>query len=358
MRDERFVNASVGFDLPRMLPTFRVTMGIPGASSALAVAARYGIPPDVMDRAQTLLPEHAIGREDVLRRIQDEQIAAQMARRAAEDELREATKLRVELEAQRELQRAREYERISKDGRELLAALRRARDEVREAEGRIKQRKPVSRRSVTQGEALDTVAAQVAIGGALSPAVARRAEGPGVMRRAAREDELKPGVRAFVPRLGSSVEVLERPARGQLRVAAGPMKLFVGVHEVQFDEGPAREEKRERDDDRAQRTSSRSECDASGQRRCESRTADASRQQHLRRSRAARRTMPSRWWTRSSIGLYGAESIEWLRAAGHGTGALKAAVRDHLKRSPHVERSRAADPEDGGDAFTVLWLKS
>ncbi len=41
---------------------------------------------------------------------------------------------------------------------------------------------------------------------------------------------------------------------------------------------------------------------------------------------------------------------------GHGTGALKQAVREHLKLSSHVTSSEPADPEDGGDAFTVFWL--
>jgi DNA mismatch repair protein MutS2 len=42
---------------------------------------------------------------------------------------------------------------------------------------------------------------------------------------------------------------------------------------------------------------------------------------------------------------------------GHGTGKLKAAVRDHLKASTYVDRSAPAAPEDGGDAFTVFWIK-
>jgi len=42
---------------------------------------------------------------------------------------------------------------------------------------------------------------------------------------------------------------------------------------------------------------------------------------------------------------------------GHGTGAMKAAVREHLALSPFVERSAPADKDDGGDAFTVFWLK-
>jgi DNA mismatch repair protein MutS2 len=42
---------------------------------------------------------------------------------------------------------------------------------------------------------------------------------------------------------------------------------------------------------------------------------------------------------------------------GHGTGALKLAVRAHLAASSYVEHSRAADPDAGGDAFTVFWIK-
>jgi DNA mismatch repair protein MutS2 len=42
---------------------------------------------------------------------------------------------------------------------------------------------------------------------------------------------------------------------------------------------------------------------------------------------------------------------------GHGTGAMKAAVREHLRASTYVEQSRAAEPDEGGDAFTVFWLR-
>jgi DNA mismatch repair protein MutS2 len=41
---------------------------------------------------------------------------------------------------------------------------------------------------------------------------------------------------------------------------------------------------------------------------------------------------------------------------GHGTGALKLAVRSHLSAATHVRRARPAEPDDGGDAFTVFWL--
>jgi DNA mismatch repair protein MutS2 len=42
---------------------------------------------------------------------------------------------------------------------------------------------------------------------------------------------------------------------------------------------------------------------------------------------------------------------------GHGTGRLKDAVRAHLAAAPYVARAAPAEPEDGGDAFSVFWIK-
>ena len=74
--DARFQNASVGFDFDTMSPTFRVTLGVPGASSALAVAARYGIPKDVIARAEALIPEDKLRRETLLAEIEADRARA------------------------------------------------------------------------------------------------------------------------------------------------------------------------------------------------------------------------------------------------------------------------------------------
>ena len=41
---------------------------------------------------------------------------------------------------------------------------------------------------------------------------------------------------------------------------------------------------------------------------------------------------------------------------GHGSGALKAAVREHLQRSPYVSRARPGESHEGGDGVTVVQL--
>lgn len=347
VRDERFVNASVGFDLATMAPTFAVTMGVPGASSALAVARRFGVPDDVVERARGLLPEHAGSREDVLRRLQDEERATRLARAAAEDESRAITALRVELEAEKHALRVKERERLSREGSELVGLLRRAREELRDAQAKLR-RKKVGEEELREVErAVNEVAKLASIDGALGRGLeALKPAGAG--RRKVREEELRPGMKVYVPRLGNTVEVLEAPSRGQLRVAAGALKLMVAVDEVQLDSG---DEAGAAEPGRGRPPSSAAS-DAPGELervlRLESNTCDV---RGLRADDAL--GMVDAFLDR----VLGQGSTTGYVLHGHGTGALKLAVREHLKRSPWVRASRAADPEDGGDAFTAFWLK-
>jgi DNA mismatch repair protein MutS2 len=41
---------------------------------------------------------------------------------------------------------------------------------------------------------------------------------------------------------------------------------------------------------------------------------------------------------------------------GHGTGALRDALRKELARSPYVARFRGGDPDQGGEGVTLVWL--
>src|SRR5690606_23187014 len=127
--DPRFVNASVGFDMATLSPTFRLWLGVPGPSSALAVAGRFGIEPEVVARARSLLDERASGREQLLRDLHTERHALESARREAEVELQHQRELTRQLEAEREHVRERERARLDREGRELLAEVQRARSE-------------------------------------------------------------------------------------------------------------------------------------------------------------------------------------------------------------------------------------
>jgi DNA mismatch repair protein MutS2 len=55
--------------------------------------------------------------------------------------------------------------------------------------------------------------------------------------------------------------------------------------------------------------------------------------------------------------LYSGPSRVGYVLHGHGTGALRVAVREHLRTAlPFVNQSRAGDEAEGGDAVTVFYL--
>src|SRR5262249_6079111 len=139
--DARFQNASVGFDLATMSPTFRVAVGVPGSSSALAVARRFGIPGLVVERAERFLSREAVTVDKMVEKLAAERRALELAR---EDATREAEALRDKQRAMdQELARLTEKERtaITKEGEILLASVKRAREELRAAQAKLRGNK-------------------------------------------------------------------------------------------------------------------------------------------------------------------------------------------------------------------------
>ncbi|HEY5240935.1 MAG TPA: endonuclease MutS2, partial [Polyangiaceae bacterium] len=126
LADSRFVNASVGFDIATMTPTFQLAMGVPGSSSALAVARRFGMPSTVIERAERFLTREDQNFEVVVKKLHDERAALELARAAAEEREQEARVLRTRLEGELEMARSREKRALGEEARELMDRLRRA----------------------------------------------------------------------------------------------------------------------------------------------------------------------------------------------------------------------------------------
>jgi DNA mismatch repair protein MutS2 len=343
LADDRFVNASVGFDLQTMQPTFKLTTGIPGSSSALAVARQLGVPPTVLERAERFMTKEQVGFESVVKKLHDERAALELARSAAESREREADLARVRLEA--ELTRAREREKkiVSREAEALLASLRRAREDLRSAQARLRTKNLDEQALREASRALERVAGQVAIGGELEHLVARGDETP---REAVREAALKRGARVWVPRLRAEAEVLELLPEGNVRVAAGALKLVVGAAELRA----AKPDESARDLGREQTRRAKSGAGASVPEvafQTRDNTVDV---RGLRTDDAL--SMMIQFLDRS---LNEGRRVAFV-VHGHGTGALKEGLRKELKSSPYVAHFRPGESSEGGDGVTVVWL--
>ncbi|MBN2038582.1 MAG: Smr/MutS family protein [Spirochaetes bacterium] len=68
--DQRFVNASVAFDIDSLKPTYKLRTGLPGTSYALEIARNYGMDENILQRAKDLLDSKEISTEALLENIQ------------------------------------------------------------------------------------------------------------------------------------------------------------------------------------------------------------------------------------------------------------------------------------------------
>ena len=84
------VNAAVEFDTVTLAPTYRIVMGVPGRSNALAIAARLGLPEEILRAAQESLAPEEAAMESLLADLHSEREAAEIARRGEEQARRRA----------------------------------------------------------------------------------------------------------------------------------------------------------------------------------------------------------------------------------------------------------------------------
>jgi len=343
LADARFVNASVGFDIATMTPTFQLAMGVPGSSSALAVARRFGMPSTVIERAERFLTREDQNFEVVVKRLHDERAALELARAAAEQREQEARVLKTRLEGELEMARSREKRALGEEARELMDRLRRAREDLRGAQARLRAKK-IEPEALREAErAVERVAGEVAIGGALEPLIVGGGVGE-VERAPVRALDLRRGARVWVQRLRAEADVVEVMGE-QVKVAAGALKLTVAVSDLRAavqPEAPSRPALRALSGRAAEVPMPEEALIQTRDNTCD-----------LRGLRVDDAVAMATSFLDRALGE-GQRAVFLLH--GHGTGALREAVREELGRTRYVARFRSAERDQGGDGVTVVWL--
>jgi DNA mismatch repair protein MutS2 len=330
------VNASVAFDVETLSPTYELEIGLPGRSNALAIAARLGLDPRIVRGARRHLGAAGVRMEGLLRDLEQERDAAVDERQQLEVGRAEVELRRAELEDERrrlEEERVRVLDEARVEARRELDAV------VEElARMRVQARQPELTR-----EGLDELRQRARRMEDRMPAPA----GPLARRRAApaapdREEEELEGP----PRVGDAVEVLSLGQVGELvdlSADGAEGEVQMGSLRVRARVADLRRVRRREPEDHQRSIVVLPRADR----------APISQQLDMRGWRVEEALEELETYLNDAV-LSGVSSVRILH--GKGTGALRAAVREHLARHPLVQSSEPAPQREGGDGVTIVRL--
>lgn len=321
--EEGVENASVEFDVERLTPTYRLVIGLPGRSQALAIAKRLGMPQRVLAVARNNVSAGAVRVEKLLAQIQHERSEIGRMYGRARELHDDARKLRDRLQSEvRDVKRERES--ILAEARvEAAAIVRDFRAQLRAIEvsagntaGRRQQRELRARVDDAQ---LNTAAA---LG---SPSESLETEEPEIQ-------PIREGVSVQILSLQQQGTVLST-RDGEAEVQFGQFTMRVPTDDLQVLSRKQREPERKV---QVQVTSATPamELDVRGWR-----ADDAVREvdQYLHDNY-----------------MHGQGLVRIVH--GKGTGALRKAIRDQLDGNPLVQTHNTEQRELGGEGVTVVRL--
>jgi DNA mismatch repair protein MutS2 len=345
-----FANASVGFDLERLEPTFKLHLGTPGSSGALAVAKRMGIEGTIVERARELLGGGGARIEDLLSSVADQRRRLEEERAALLAELEAAEAERAASRVDRDKTRARFEKQTRAAHGEALSALRGARREIEDIRREVRARAA----GATPDDLKQATRKLVAPGAAVAQHEPKRQLPPGTRPT---PEQLVPGAPVIVPRLGRC-EVAAPPEGDRVEVRLGGMRATVPIADVLLDTHRARARaERERAQDEAESDKPQGPTvvlvdgvPAGG--RATARTIDSTIDVRGQRADEAVANV-DRFLDESLLANRDTAFI----VHGHGTGALRTAVRAHLNGHRAIEKFRPGEANEGGDGVTVAFLR-
>ena len=360
--EEGVVNASVEFDEKTLKPTYRLLVGIAGASSGLEIARRFGFPDEIVRTAAEHVNASALDAAQYLRRIKREAEEAESLRRALEEErVAVAEKYAsLDLEAQR-----RERERQAVFERELLTAIeefeRRSHEIVSKIEDRA-ERSRVEREAQRRAAELRREAQRAARAVTATNVERSRTRGVRVVRdgrlvdiessSAAEQVEAKPPTREI--KVGDRVRLRSFGSTGIVDQLSGD-EAEVRVKSLRFREKIANL-------DLIEAAPAAPETGRGARLRVprgtEVRLSAPHEEARAELNVIGRTTDEAVDATDKFLDEAFLNSLHHVRIVhGHGTGALRRAIADLLRDHPHVARFAQAPQDQGGAGATIVELR-
>lgn len=334
------INGSCEFDVQSLKPTYRLLIGIPGRSNAFAISKRLGISDKIIEHAQELVSNENVRFEDVVDRLEQsranmekEREEARRIREEADRELEKAQKLKADIETlrQKELDDAKSRavritEQAKREAYQLLndlEMLKKQQTKEKNAAEMARRARAVIKKDLN---AIDT---------ASDPIVSLGNDEDYVLPR-----PLKIGDTVIIADIGNEATVVTlKDKKGLVTVQMGTMKTRVKEENLRLIEKKKSAEKK--------------------------RTVATGRMES-RMNMKAQTSVDLRGMTVEEgileLDRYIDHALrmginEFTVIHGKGTGVLRSAVRDYLKKSKYVKTSRLGTFGEGEDGVSIVTLK-
>ena len=326
-------NAGCEFDVETLRPTYRLLIGIPGKSNAFAISSRLGLPEHIINDAKEVLSHEDVKLDTLLadmeiskRNLVEEQERAETYRRQAQELKQKNEEQRQKLTKQRE----KIMREANEQARKIIS------DAKDEADAIIKEIRKMQREGI-EGNTLDEQRQKLK---AKMEAMNKALEEKNKPKHKVPK-KLNIGDKVYIHSFDQTGIVSSLPdSKGDLMITAGIMKMKVNIKDLSIDTSEDNTYKKQ---DKQQRSANK-----------------------FRKSQTVSPEIDLR-------GMMSLEAIErvdkYLDDAylagltpvtiihGKGTGALRAAVHEHLRKHPHVKSYRLGVYGEGETGVTIVELK-
>ncbi|MEA4824342.1 MAG: endonuclease MutS2 [Clostridiaceae bacterium] len=327
-------NAACEFDLETLRPTYRLLIGVPGKSNAFAISKRLGLPDEIVDAARESLQSESVQFEDVLEKLEQE-------RQAMERERTEARELRRKADEDRK-KASSALATLDRDRqRELEAAQKKARDVIDEARAAAQlvydELDAMRRQAASDAFSKNLMEARATVGRVLNEATAGAR--PEQKKRVAQNSRpIKAGDTVELLATGNRATVLEISGN-KLKLQAGILQINAKLADVQLVESEAAAETKKVIKTAVQTASA---------------TMNAQTSVDLRGMNSDEGIVILERFLDTSA-MANLKTLTVIH--GKGTGILRSAVQDALKKDKRVASFRLGRYGEGDLGVTIVEMK-
>lgn len=335
-------NASCEFDVKSLSPTYRLLIGIPGKSNAFEISTKLGLPKFLIEDAKLFLEKENIKLEDIILDLEESKKQANVERQIASRYRQEASELKEQLDKQKEKLEAQKEKIIASARDEAKKIL----DNVKEETDRIVKELKVAAREAqvvinerdiedARGKLREKIKSHEEITKAVS-------KPRNTLKKPIKD--LQIGEEVLVITFGQTGIVQKAPdSSGNALIQMGIMEMRVHISNLQ----------RVKEVDNNQSKKSK-KAKVAGVSRNISKSLNISTEIDVRGQLADEAIQNVEKYLDDAY-LSGLQTVTIIH--GKGTGALRAAIQQMLKRNSHVASYRLGKYGEGEAGVTVVELK-